>query len=84
MNKKQNKTKTCNFQGHICLFLLQEKEVQLLHQWPTADFQSGGTSEGSVLPGSWAQRSHSARHGGRRAASPCALTEPQVTSQCAG
>ncbi|XP_016061813.1 PREDICTED: cilia- and flagella-associated protein 46 [Miniopterus natalensis] len=29
----------------------QEKgDVQLLHQWPTADFQSGGTSEGSFLP----------------------------------
>ncbi|KAM7074050.1 cilia- and flagella-associated protein 46 isoform 1-T1 [Molossus nigricans] len=28
----------------------QEKEVQLLHQWPTADFQSGGASEGSFLP----------------------------------
>ncbi|XP_070288236.1 cilia- and flagella-associated protein 46 isoform X2 [Myotis yumanensis] len=29
----------------------QEKgDVQLLHQWPTADLQSGGTSEGSFLP----------------------------------
>lgn len=31
--------------------------MQLLHQWPTADFQNGGT-DGNFLPGSWAQRGH--------------------------
>ncbi|XP_045438178.1 cilia- and flagella-associated protein 46 [Pipistrellus kuhlii] len=28
----------------------ERQEVQLLHQWPTADLQSGGTSQGSFLP----------------------------------
>lgn len=35
---------------------LQEKgSVQLVHQWPTADFQIGGTTDGCFLPG-WSVR----------------------------
>lgn len=44
---------------HVSSVLLQEKgDLQLLHQWPTADLQTGGTSEGSFLPGAQPPPSH--------------------------
>lgn len=53
-NEKQtDEIISCSFDVCVVnLFLLQEKGgTLLLHQWPTADFQSGGMTEGNFLPG---------------------------------
>lgn len=73
-----------SFQGHVLSVLPQERqEVQLLHQWPTADLQSGGTSQGSFLPGVPPRPPHAGQDGTGRGTlrlSPRPFSEASVTA----